>query len=116
MPRLLVCLVALISVESPSAAYSESLGAGVGATTCGEFAVEYKGNPRGTEYVYYNWGLGFMTGLNLVIEPKEKRRDIDGMQPEEKKAFMRIFCDKNPLKIYAAGVIEMFHRLPFAKE
>ena len=38
---------------------------GVGVTSCAEFARLYQGSPEYTELVFFSWGQGYMSGLNI---------------------------------------------------
>jgi hypothetical protein len=38
---------------------------GVGVTSCAEFARLYQGSPEYTELMFFSWGQGYMSGLNI---------------------------------------------------
>lgn len=105
MKKFLVFVLLLLVPVSASA----QIGAGVGVRTCAQFAKDYQNDPLNSEAVYNNWGLGFMSGMNVALDVLDKpRRDLSSMSFEAKKAYMRSFCDRNPLKNYMDGVLEMF--------
>jgi hypothetical protein len=95
-------------------AHAEAVAAGVGVRTCALFAKDYQNNPTNAETIYNNWALGFMSGMNVVIEATNKpKRDLEAVSFDAKKQFMRDYCDVHPLSLYLGGVVELFGSLPF---
>ena len=111
------CIAATFLFTVTSPADAEAVGAGVGIRTCGQFAKDYQNNPANTEIVYNNWALGFMSGMNAVLDATDKpKRDLEAVSFEDKKRFMREFCDSHPLQIYMGGVIELMWSLPVMRQ
>jgi hypothetical protein len=82
--------------------------------SCSEFAQDYRQNPR-SELMYFSWAQGFMTGLNVTqVSLKRPERDQNARPPSQQMAFIREFCDKRPLAVFADAVAELFSSLPYA--
>jgi hypothetical protein len=95
-------------------AHAESaVAAGVGVRTCGQFEQDYRNNPANTEIIYYNWALGFLSGMNAVADVEGgPRRDLAAWSFENKKEFIRSYCDQHPLQFYMQGVLQLGLSLP----
>jgi hypothetical protein len=111
-----ICAVAILFCMANSA-HATSEAAGVGVRTCAQFAKDYQNNPVNAELVYNNWGLGWLSGMNAAVQAVGKpQRDLAGMSFEDKKRFMREYCDNHPLQLYLMGVLEMFGSLSLISE
>jgi hypothetical protein len=53
------------------------------------------------------------TALQAIDKP---RRDLAAVSFEEKKEFMREYCDQHPLSLYLGGVIELFGSFPLMRD
>jgi hypothetical protein len=40
------------------------------------------------------------------------RRDLEAMSPDNKRQFIRDYCDQHPLQLYLAGVLQLGLSLP----
>jgi hypothetical protein len=94
-------------------AHAASVAGGVGVRTCAQFAKDYQINPTNAETIYNNWALGLLSGMNAVNDVTgNPRRDLEAMSFEDKKRFMRDYCDAHPLQLYMQGVLELGLSLP----
>jgi hypothetical protein len=60
--KTLVAVISIVfTVATASACRAESLEAGAGTTTCGQFASNYARDPELMESIYFAWAQGFMT-------------------------------------------------------
>jgi hypothetical protein len=104
-------LIAMLAMSI--SAHAASIAAGIGVRTCAQFAKDYQNNPANAETFYNNWALGFMSGLNAGFEAENHpQRDLEAVSFEDKKQFMRTYCDQHPLQLYLGGVVELFGSLP----
>jgi hypothetical protein len=63
--------------------------------------------------MYITWALGMLSGMNAVNDVNgNARRDLEAMSFEDKKLFMREYCDAHPLQLYMQGVAELGLSLP----
>lgn len=107
VPSLLLCFVTV--------AQADAIGAGLGSRTCGQFATDYKAN-QSIEAAYNNWTLGYMTGMNVMLQAVNRpTRNLEGMPFEEKKSYMRSYCDSHPLRNFIDGATELFGTLPITR-
>jgi len=91
----------------------EAVLGGVGIQTCAQFAKDYQNNPSYEETIYTNWALGFLSGMNAVLDATDKpKRDLAAISFEDKKHFLREYCDGHPLQIYLDGVVQLMRSLP----
>jgi len=92
---------------------TEAVVGGVGIRTCAQFARDYQSNPSYEETIYANWALGFMSGMNAILDATDKpKRDLAAISFEDKKHFLREYCDGHPLQIYMEGVVQLMRSLP----
>jgi hypothetical protein len=111
--RFVLVLSALLSFAT--GARADAIGAGVGSRTCGQFAADYRAN-QNIEAVYNNWALGYMTGMNVILEAVSKpTRNLEAMPFEEKKSYMRSYCDSHPLRNFMDGATELFGAFPIMR-
>jgi hypothetical protein len=93
---------------------------GIGATSCREFAKLYRDNPQGTEDLFFTWGSGYMTAMNLYfVRETGEYRNFGSMSPALQKEFLRNYCADNPLESYAAALMALrasMARTPFPKQ
>jgi hypothetical protein len=107
-------LIAPLIMTSP--AHAEAVAAGVGVRTCAQFAQDYKNNPANAETIYNNWALGFLSGLNAAADANgTPRRNLEAMSFNDKKQFMRDYCDQHPLQLYLDGVLQLGLSLPLMR-
>jgi hypothetical protein len=93
--------------------YAAPVGAGVGMRTCAQFSLDYRTNSANADLVYNSWALGFMSAMNLALgATNQKGRDLQALWSEDKKSYLRDFCNKRPLSMYMDGVLEVFQTLP----
>jgi hypothetical protein len=91
--------------------------AGVGLATCAVFGKEYRANPDYAEAIWFSWLQGYMSGLNAVLKLSDQaRHNLDGMTPDEKKQYVRRFCNEHPLDYYITGAKKLFLSLPVLNE
>ena len=82
---------------------------GIGTTPCGQFARLYRDNPQYTEEIFFAWGSGFMTALNLgSVREMGKYRHFGSMPLEVQKDFLRTYCASNPLKDYISALLALW--------
>jgi len=96
---------------------TEAVVGGVGIRTCAQFAKDYQSNPSYEETIYANWALGFMSGMNAILDATDKpKRDLAAISFEDKKHFLREYCDGHPLQIYMEGVVQLMRSLPVMRQ
>ena len=79
-----------------------------------QFEQDYRNNPANTEAIYYSWALGFLSGMNSYADTiGSPRRDLAAMPFENKKEFIRNYCDQHPLQLCMVGVLQLGLSLPF---
>ena len=101
----------MISVASATSAVPDT--AGVGLVTCAVFGKEYSNNPEYVEAIWFSWLQGYLSGLNAILKiTGQARRNLDGVTPDEKKQYMRRYCNEHPLDYYIAGAKRLFLSLP----
>lgn len=104
----LVLLAALTHTLAASASPIQ----GLGATSCADFAFQYRKNPEMWELSYFTWAQGYMSGLNISAMGNGNRaRDLGGDFSLQKQK-LRAFCDQAPLKTYMNAVIDLWKSLP----
>ena len=85
---------------------------GVGATSCAEFARMYRNSPEYTELVFFSWGQGYMSGLNIsAMGQGFLARDLAGDMAQQQQEIRR-YCADNPLKNYKDAVFDLYGKLP----
>jgi hypothetical protein len=88
-----------------------------GVSSCAEFAQLYKGSPEYTELVFFSWGQGYMSGLNIsAMGQGFLARDLAGDTSQQKQEIRR-YCADNPLKNYSDAVFDFYaKRLPYVED
>lgn len=108
-----ICIAALLAVSLTQARAETFAIMGEGALTCGQFAAQYKADPRFTEDHFYAWTMGFMSGANTVaMSSKQDFRDLKGWTTNRQMGFLRLYCDNHPLLNYGIAVIALYKSLP----
>lgn len=106
-----VAWLLMVDVASATAPVPDT--AGVGLVTCAVYGKEYGKNPEYVEAIWFSWLQGYLSGLNAILKVTgHARRNLDGVTPEEKKEYLRRFCNENPLDYYIAGAKRLFLSLP----
>lgn len=87
--------------------------AGVGLATCAVFGKEYSNNPEYVEAIWFSWLQGYLSGMNAILKLNgQARRDLGGIPSDEKKQYLRRFCNEHPLDYYITGAKRLFLSLP----
>jgi hypothetical protein len=111
----IVVLLSLAMRDTASAATPDA--AGLGLVSCAVFAKEYGNSPDYAETMWFSWLQGYMSGMNAVLKFNgQARRNLGGVTPEEKKQFVRRFCNAHPLDYYITGAKLLFLSLPVVSE
>lgn len=90
---------------------------GIGVNTCAKFASDFRSDPSYYESyyepVYFTWGQGYMSALNLR-RPSDRHpmRDLSAVSTDEQMRAVRYHCDKHPLQIYRDAVLALYSTLP----
>jgi hypothetical protein len=85
---------------------------GVGVTSCAEFARMYRNSPEYTELVFFSWGQGYMSGLNIsAMGQGFLARDLAGDTNQQKQE-IRLYCADNPLRNYRDAVFDFYTKRP----
>jgi hypothetical protein len=106
-------LAAIFLLAGASFAHAEAVVAGAGANTCAQFGQDYKKSPATNEEIYYNWALGFLSGMNAIaIINGTLKRDLQAMSPADEKQFLRTYCDEHPLELFMDAALELAPSLP----
>ena len=94
-------------------ALAETMFAGAGALSCGEFAQHYRSAPDFSEGLYFAWAQGFMSGLNVnFIRQFNQYKDLSAKTLDQEQRYLRKYCDEHPLGNVIDGVIELYGTLP----
>jgi hypothetical protein len=108
--------IAAALLTMASSAHAEAIAAGVGVRTCAQFTQDYKNNPANAETIYTNWALGFLSGMNAAADAiGNPRRDLEAISSDNKRQFMRDYCDEHPLQLYLGGVLQLGLSLPLMR-
>lgn len=104
-----------LTLSATSAWSSEPpyIARGMGTRTCGEFAQEYKRDPKFIELTYFCWAQGFMTGMNIALAADLNKYRSLGQDTDTQMSSIRAYCDKHPLASYQDAVLELFTSFPF---
>lgn len=114
MPVWLFVCVLLAFTAAPANASMNMSYAGAGLQSCEEFSERYRAAPRETENFYFSWAQGFMSGRNRELQNLSMQgnhqliRDLDSMETEAQKLFIRRYCSENPLRIYVGAVENLY--------
>ena len=102
--------LSLLLVSSPSLAREEAAWAGVGTTSCANFASQFRKDPQLAEVIFMTWAQGFMSGLNTQYLPPHASTDLLSTDyPSDRQAvFIRSYCDNHPLKDFVQAVMELW--------
>ena len=101
-----------LCVSSQASADDDKVLGGPGARTCGEFAFDYRVN-RNTEYTYFDWAEGFMSGMNRTdVTNDHTAKNIMALSTADQKQVIRNYCNEHPLAPYWEAVIDLYNRLP----
>ena len=113
MRQVITAAIILVSLASNAKA-EELFVMGVGATSCAEFGQRYKENPSKYDLVYFSWGQGWMSGINMALGYKAgvaAATNLADIRTEDQMGLIRIFCSDNPLKHYLDAVESLFNTL-----
>jgi hypothetical protein len=85
---------------------------GAGAESCGKFGELYKQNPKETEWVYFTWAQGYMSGANAGLTALSGDRklfhDLSSIPLYQQMAELRAYCNKNPLADFSSAVVDLW--------
>ena len=89
---------------------------GFGAYSCGQFTEMYRLTPQVTERIFFQWALGFMSGLNayLVLSGSPMREDATDLRswPEDKQQqTIRAYCDSHAPQPYWEAVEQVYEEM-----
>jgi hypothetical protein len=112
MKALVTYVSVALTAAIGSTCHAETVIAGAGALTCGQFANHYAKNPQ-VELSYFAWAQGFMSSMNVsrADSPSPAYRDLSG-PIEFQMSQIRIYCDDHPLAQYSDAVFDLFGSLP----
>jgi hypothetical protein len=111
--RLAIVMLSLVTADAASAAPHIDDTAGLGLSTCAVFGKEYSRNPEYVDEMWFSWLQGYLSGLNAALRMNgQQRHDLAGMKPDEKKEYLRRFCNEHPLDTYITGAKKLFISLP----
>ena len=72
--RAVAFIILLVTTLSAAAAErQEAVVIGVGASTCAEFAQDYKRDPATAMAVYFSWTQGFMSASNFLKKSNQAK-------------------------------------------
>jgi hypothetical protein len=122
MTRILVALCALtvgivlafgILASSSISWAAEFFYMGVGATSCGKIADNYRQNPTLWEGLMLTWAQGFMSGANTGLNGEY--RDLNALSVDAQKQSLLSYCDQHPMAEFIKAAIELYLKLPLKK-
>lgn len=103
-------LLLAINISQPARAKEDIAAAGLGASTCTEFANFYRADAVTTEQTYFSWAQGFFSGYNFVQGAIHKPiQNLASVDYERQKAIIRRYCDQHPLALYLDAVLELLN-------
>jgi hypothetical protein len=112
--RLVGFVIAMIAL--PSAALADAAAIGIGVQNCSQLSKDFGNDAVKADLAYTNWAFGFLSGVNLAFEVAGKtRRNLTAMSFEDKKAYLRSYCDRNPAKTPMDGAVEMYGKMDVFK-
>ena len=90
-----------------------SLGAGLGASSCLKFALDYTRNPP-LEEQYFIWAQGYMSAIAMMA-PRGIDDDLDlspaSYPKESQMAWIRSVCTQDPQRSYGHAVRVLYRHL-----
>lgn len=113
MFRLMVAIFFVLGSHSTCHSKDAAYAVGMGLSTCGEFAQNYRRDSKLTELVYVQWAAGFLSGMNMQLAALNKPgRNIDynGLP-----ARLREGCDRRPLAAVIDVLLDYFNPLSEAR-
>jgi len=86
---------------------------GFGGYSCGQFAEMYRRNPQVTERIFFQWALGFMSGLNAYLllsgsPMREDGTDLRNWSEDKQQQTIRAYCDSHALQPYWEAVEQVY--------
>ena len=82
--------------------------------SCAEIAQLRKNSPM-VDALFFTWARGFISGWNASADKPVLKIDPAAMRQDEQLKFIQSFCEKNPSKLYLAGVMELLAKLKYQK-
>jgi coproporphyrinogen III oxidase-like Fe-S oxidoreductase len=111
----LIFALALAILIQPTSSRADSY-AGVGATSCGQIAQDYRQNPKQIEIYMMTWAQGFMSGANTTFGlERGQYRDMGAMTTEAQEESLRNYCDEHPMAEFMKAVVDLYSKLPLKK-
>ncbi|MDB5736158.1 MAG: hypothetical protein JWN16_2795 [Alphaproteobacteria bacterium] len=105
-------IVVCLALPAPLHAEQTAIAMGYGVSTCAEFAQEY-GRNVAVEDHYFNWTLGYWTGLNTSNNVNGRAtKDLHATSQLEQKQRIREFCSEHPLEEYLSASTVLWVKLP----
>jgi hypothetical protein len=108
--RYLAVILGGLSLASPAVG-EDSAGAGIGTSTCAQFAQECAKSPSFVESLYFAWAQGYMSGLN-IFRSDNRYASLHAKSVEVEEDELRSYCDAHPLKNYVDAVMALYWSLP----
>lgn len=97
-----------LAIPSPAAS-----GAGLGASSCLRFALDYARNPPSEEQ-YFVWAQGYMSAI-MMMAPSGMDDDLNllpSWYPKERQvALIRGICVQDPQRSYSHAVRSLYRHL-----
>src|SRR5438132_10726854 len=90
-----------LSLSVTAVALSDTIViSGFGEYSCGQFAEMYRRNPQVTERMFFQWALGYMSGLNSYLllsgsPMREDGTDLRKWSEERQQQTIRAYCDSH---------------------
>jgi hypothetical protein len=108
----LVMVLLISALWNTRAQAMETTTAGFGASSCGEFASQYRATPELAELGYFSWAKGWMSGMNasrgfsgFVI------KNLASMSTEQQRMTIRKYCSDHPLASFLTAVSDLYFHL-----
>ena len=121
MRRILILFVSMLAMAwaiSPSFSEDKNMNDtwGPGLTSCSTFEKIYSLNPKPTEALYFAWGQGFMSGLNVMMTAQHRPTTNLGLWDMDRaQQFVRQYCTDHPSETYGHAIIQLFNSLRAAQ-
>jgi hypothetical protein len=99
----------------PARSMADFAYSGLGATSCGKLADDYRNDPTTIEIAMMTWAQGYMSGMNVSSITQGRYRDLAAMTLDAQKQSLLSYCDNHPLAEFIKAAIDLYLKLPLKK-
>ena len=106
--------IAVVMLADAAGPQTQGFVAGPGTETCAQFG-DADTNDTSSEFEYFFWAQGWLTGLNSAEATKcwvnRTEWDLRSAPTDEQMLSIRQFCDEHPQAPYTEAVVYMRNKL-----